>query len=153
MKMLYRVPMVLLAAMLVFSVAVLASEETSEMQVENICMEPVEGGNQPPVLEDIPDYTINELQPFEFYAHATDNDGPQEDIRFHMNQQIPGTTINYLTGRFSWTPTEAQGPGLYHFVVTVTDSHNGQDSGQFDIRVREVLSSTITIADSAEQEA
>ena len=32
-----------------------------------------------------------------------------------------GATIDPATGEFSWTPSEAQGPGVYTFTVSVTD--------------------------------
>src|SRR5436309_3096985 len=33
-----------------------------------------------------------------------------------------GAGINAATGVFSWTPTEAQGPGSYTFIVRITDN-------------------------------
>jgi len=51
-----------------------------------------------------------------------------------------GASINPTTGQFTWTPTEAQGPGVYTVTVTVTDngSPNLSDGETFTITVNEV---------------
>ncbi|HEY7368118.1 MAG TPA: CFI-box-CTERM domain-containing protein [Nitrosopumilaceae archaeon] len=44
-----------------------------------------------------------------------------KDLTFKLDKSPPiGATINNKTGVFSWTPTEAQGPGTYLFDIVVS---------------------------------
>jgi len=80
------------------------------------------GGNQCPVLASIGNKTVNELSILAFTASATDADVGQT-LTFSLDSGAPaGATINSSTGVFSWTPTEAQGPGVYTITVRVTDN-------------------------------
>jgi len=79
-------------------------------------------GNQCPVLTPIGNKTVNELSILAFTASATDADAGQT-LTFSLDSGAPaGSTINGSTGVFSWTPTEAQGPGVYTITVRVTDN-------------------------------
>ena len=82
--------------------------------------------NQAPVLNPIGNQTIDEGQPLTFFANATDPDSPTTftfSLANGASGQVPtGATIAAGTGQFTWTPTEAQGPGNYTFDVVVTDS-------------------------------
>ena len=53
---------------------------------------------------------------------------------------LAGATIDPVSGVFSWTPTEAQGPGTYEIGVQVVDDGSPPegDSRTFTIRVAEV---------------
>ena len=75
--------------------------------------------NDAPVLAPIADDTIPEMVPFGFTASASDIDG--DDLTFSLDGEPSGASIDPLTGEFSWTPGEAQGPGVYTFDVVVTD--------------------------------
>jgi len=78
--------------------------------------------NQPPVLSAIGNKTVNESTLLSFTATATDPDAGQTRT-FSLGSGAPaGATINSSTGAFSWTPTEAQGPGSYPITVRVTDN-------------------------------
>ena len=67
--------------------------------------------NQPPVLGAIGNRTVAELATLAFTATATDPNAGQT-LTFSLEAGAPaGATINGTTGAFSWTPTEAQGPG------------------------------------------
>ncbi len=84
--------------------------------------------NTAPVLSGVPaSATIPELAAYTFTASATDADLPAQTLTFSLmdfdaNNQVPaGATIGGSTGVFSWTPTEAQGPGTYKFKVSVSD--------------------------------
>lgn len=97
--------------------------------------------NQPPHLEPIPDASINEGVLYTFTAVASDADRPANTLTFSLAPGAPaGATIDPVTGQFTWTPTEAQGPGGYNLTVRVTD--NGvpplEDSIRFTLAVREV---------------
>src|SRR5262249_50103985 len=65
--------------------------------------------------------TIPELSPHTFTANATDSDVPAQSLTFSLVGAPAGATIDGSTGAFSWTPTEAQGPGSYPFTVRVGD--------------------------------
>jgi len=82
--------------------------------------------NQAPVLTAIGNQTIDEGQPLTFAATANDPDVGQT-LTFSLENgttgAVPaGASINATTGVFTWTPTEAQGPGTFTFDVVVTDN-------------------------------
>jgi hypothetical protein len=82
--------------------------------------------NEPPVLNPIGNKGINELVELTFTATATDDGLPSGTLVFSLADGtgglVPtGASINPTTGVFTWTPTEAQGPGAYTFDVCVSD--------------------------------
>jgi hypothetical protein len=93
--------------------------------------------NMAPVLSSITTpVTIPELSVFSFDADATDaNSG--DTLTFSLSGNPSGSSINASTGVFSWTPSEAQGPGDYTFTVMVSDG-SLSDSQSVTIHVTEV---------------
>jgi len=85
---------------------------------------------------------IDELAVFEFTATATDADPrPPDTLTFSLDTGTPlGATITTVgnTGVFTWTPSEAQGPGDYQFDVVVTDSTANEDRQTINVTVNEV---------------
>ena len=80
------------------------------------------GSNQCPVLSPIGDKTVTELTELTFTAAATDADVGQT-LTFSLGDGAPpGASIDANTGFFTWTPTDAQGPGTYAILVQVKDS-------------------------------
>ncbi|MDO9537030.1 MAG: Ig-like domain-containing protein [Thermoplasmata archaeon] len=78
--------------------------------------------NLAPVLTAIGNQTVNELALLAFTATATDNDLPANTLTFSLSGTVPtGATIDPNTGVFTWTPTEAQGPGFYNITIRVSD--------------------------------
>jgi putative Ig domain-containing protein len=78
--------------------------------------------NAPPVLSNVPSTaTIPELAPYTFTATATDPDIPTQTVVFSLVGAPTGASMDGTTGVFSWTPTEAQGPGSYSFSVRASD--------------------------------
>ncbi|MFJ5767283.1 S-layer homology domain-containing protein, partial [Lysinibacillus sp. NPDC093210] len=75
--------------------------------------------NSPPVLQAIGNKTVNEESQLTFKASATDADG--DTLTYSLVGAPKGASINATTGVFTWTPTEAQGPGSYTFIVRVSD--------------------------------
>src|SRR5262249_33883872 len=57
-----------------------------------------------------------------FRAPATASDLPANPLTFSLVGAPAGAGIDPTTGVFSWTPTEAQGPGSYTFAVRVIDN-------------------------------
>ena len=58
-----------------------------------------------------------ELEPITFTAGITS----PIDVRFRLVDGPAGSRIDPITGVFSWTPTEAQGPGTYPLLIRITD--------------------------------
>jgi len=75
--------------------------------------------NDAPVLAPIPSQSVNEGQTLVVTNEMTDVDGPSP--RFSLLDAPPGATINAITGVFTWTPAEADGPGTNLVQVVVTD--------------------------------
>jgi PKD repeat protein len=97
--------------------------------------------NTAPVLGAIGNKTVNELALLSFTATATDADVPAQTLTFSLDAGAPaGAAINASTGAFTWTPTEAQGPGVYSITVRVTDNGTGNlsDFETIQVTVNEV---------------
>jgi hypothetical protein len=97
--------------------------------------------NQPPVLAPIADQMVNEGTTLIITNVATDPDIPANILTFSLSTNAPpGATIDPISGIFSWTPTEAQGPGTNLITVTVVDNGNPGlgDSKSFTVTVLEV---------------
>ncbi|MEA4926983.1 MAG: putative Ig domain-containing protein [Syntrophomonadaceae bacterium] len=95
--------------------------------------------NNAPVLAAIGNQTANEGSALTFTALGTDVDIPADTRTYSLEGTVPdGATINDSTGEFSWSPTEAQGPGSYTFTVRVTDSGGLFDSEEITVTVSEV---------------
>ena len=78
--------------------------------------------NRAPVLSNIGDKSVNEGDTMMFTASVIDPDGPGQSQTFNLEPGAPaGATIDASTGAFSWTPSEAQGPGNFLVTVKVTD--------------------------------
>lgn len=80
--------------------------------------------NAPPVITNGQDQTIDEEKKFTYTFSATDSDQPLQSLTYSLDSGPQGATIN-SEGSFEWTPTEAQGPGVYPVTVRVTDSGPG----------------------------
>ena len=79
--------------------------------------------NTAPALNAIGNKNVNEGVQLTFTASATDSDLPAQTLTFSLDTGAPtGASINSATGAFTWTPTEAQGPGSYPITVRVTDN-------------------------------
>ncbi len=76
--------------------------------------------NDAPSLAPIAAATIPELAEYSFTATATDPDLPAQELTFSLVGAPTGAAIT-IDGVFTWTPTEAQGPGVYTFTVKVCD--------------------------------
>ena len=97
----------------------------------------VNEANDAPVLAAIGNQTVTEGTVLSFTASATDPDLPANTLTFSLSGAPAGATINASTGIFTWTPTEAQGPGSYVFDVVVSDG-SLTDSETITVTVIEV---------------
>ncbi|MCQ5374204.1 MAG: putative Ig domain-containing protein, partial [Candidatus Methanomethylicia archaeon] len=94
--------------------------------------------NRPPVLT-IPSLpsSIDEMVEWTFDADAFDPDVPPQTLTFSLVGAPEGASIDPSTGVFTWTPSEAQGPGTYTFNVTVSDG-SLTDEKEITVTVNEV---------------
>ncbi len=81
----------------------------------------VTAANHPPTLAAIAAQTVDELQALSFVAAGSDPDAGNT-LTYSLVGGPAGSAIDPATGAFSWTPTEAQGPGVFNFTVRVTDN-------------------------------
>lgn len=104
------------------------------------------GENRPPVLTPPGNRTVDELVLTAFDILATDPD-PGQTLTWSLAPANLGATIS-PAGRFAWTPTEAQGPGVYEFTVTVRDNGTPprESSAAFTVTVREVNQPPVFVA-------
>ncbi len=91
--------------------------------------------NSPPMLDAIGNKTVHELSLLSFTAKATDADG--DALFFSLDAGAPAGAAITADGDFTWTPSEAQGPGVYDITIIVSDGE-ATDSGTFTVTVNEI---------------
>ena len=85
--------------------------------------------------------TVDETDPVELTVTVADTDLPEQTMTFALGPGAPaGATIDSVSGEFTWTPDEADGPGVFPVEVIVTDDVGLAVATQFTIHVREVNS-------------
>ena len=107
--------------------------------------------NQAPELMPIGSKSVDEGVLLSFTAVATDPDLPANGLTFSLDAGAPtGASIDPATGLFTWTPSEAQGPGVYPVTIRVTD--NGapplDDYETIQVTAAEVNLPPVAVADS-----
>ena len=102
-------------------------------------------GNSAPVLAAIGNQTIAEGTELSFTATATDTDLPADTLTFSLAGAIPTGASITAGGLFTWTPTEAQGPGTYTFDVVVSDG-TVTDSETITVTVTEANNAPVLAA-------
>jgi VCBS repeat-containing protein len=75
--------------------------------------------NDAPVLGAIGSKGISELVNLGFTVSASDIDG--DTLGYSLSGEPAGASIGPASGAFSWTPTEAQGPGSFTFDICAND--------------------------------
>jgi hypothetical protein len=95
--------------------------------------------NRAPVLAAIGNKAVSEGSLLSFTASATDPDAGQTRT-FSLDAGAPAGAAITSGGAFSWTPTEAQGPGSYSITVRVTDNGSPamSDTETITVTVNEV---------------
>jgi hypothetical protein len=95
-----------------------------------------------PVLAPIADQTIVEGNTL-IITNSVTGPGAEDPLTFSLATTAPaGATINPTNGLFSWTPTEAQGPGTNLITVTLMDASipGWSESQSFTVTVLETNS-------------
>lgn len=78
--------------------------------------------NQPPVFPDTRDRYVSAGALVQF-ATAADTDLPAQTLVFEVLGALPeGAALDPATGVFSWTPSDAQAPGLFTVQIRATDN-------------------------------
>jgi hypothetical protein len=78
--------------------------------------------NSAPLLNPIGNKIGNEGTLITFTAIADDTDEPSQALTYSLDAGAPATASINAAGVFTWTPTEANGPGSYPVTVRVTDN-------------------------------
>ena len=106
--------------------------------------------NLPPAIEPIEDVTIPEELRFSYQVVGSDPDLPAQVLTYSLLNAPEGATIGSLTGKFQWTPTEAQGPGVYTVIVRVCDNYTQPLCAleSFVITVEEVPVAPVAVDDA-----
>jgi large repetitive protein len=92
-----------------------------------------------PVMEPIPDQTVDELSQMTVNVHADDPDLPNDVLRFSLSGGPVGASIS-PGGRITWTPAESDGPGVFTITARVEDASGAADQKSFRVTVVEVNS-------------
>jgi C1A family cysteine protease len=77
--------------------------------------------NTPPVLQSIPDFSVDEGQSLTFTLSATDSDG--DPLEFAADDLPEGAVLDSASGAFSWTPSYTQS-GVYSVRFRVSDGYS-----------------------------
>ncbi|WP_342558914.1 putative Ig domain-containing protein [Metasolibacillus sp. FSL K6-0083] len=101
--------------------------------------------NTAPVLVAIGNKTVDEESMLTFTASAMDVDLPENSLTYSLVGAPTGASINAMTGVFTWTPTEAQGPASYTFTVRVSDGAL-TDEESITVTVNEVNTAPVLAA-------
>jgi hypothetical protein len=98
--------------------------------------------NQGPALAPLADRTVTEHVLLTVDAVATDLDLPGNQLVFSLLTSPAGANLGPLSGRFTWTPPESAGPGVYPVAIRVTDSGvpSLSSTQQFQVMVSEANS-------------
>ena len=108
----------------VFSFDVVVTDNTLLEDRETITVT-VNEANNAPVLDPVGAQFGDEGTLIGFTATATDGDVPANTLAFALEDgagSVPAGATITAGGVFTFTPSEAQGPGVYSFDVVVTDN-------------------------------
>ena len=90
--------------------------------------------NTAPVFKPLADVTITEVEELVLDLSATDPDG--DSLTYSLGTAAPPTmTLDAVTGELRWSPTEADGPGVFDIPLTVTDAGSPSLSTNATLRV------------------
>ncbi|QCK13871.1 putative Ig domain-containing protein [Mangrovivirga cuniculi] len=104
---------------------ILATDEHGGVGQHSISIT-VEEVNSDPVIDPVSNSELAELTTLNINLTSTDSDLPQQGLTYsYTGISSPNASIDASTGQFTWTPSEAEGPGQYELFFTVTDEYGG----------------------------
>ncbi|HBF35862.1 MAG TPA: hypothetical protein DDW50_00900, partial [Firmicutes bacterium] len=96
-----------------------------------------------PVLNSLPDYTVDEGKLLSFILSASD---PNGDLLVYSCTNLPtGASLDPLSGKFSWTPSYTQ-DGTYHLQFTASNARQLTDSKTASIVVNRAVQPPVMTA-------
>lgn len=78
--------------------------------------------NRPPILLMPADQIMDEMTTLVLTNQCSDADWPPQAIRYQLIAGPEGAQVDSVTGIFTWTPAEAQGPSTHTVTVRALDS-------------------------------
>lgn len=105
--------------------------------------------NDPPVIHKFGDISASEgvQLVLNFTAEDEDREPEPDELTFSLQGDVPEGASITSGGRFTWTPTEEQGPGEYTFSVCVSDGQ-ASDCAEITITVNEVNNAPVATPQS-----
>jgi hypothetical protein len=83
----------------------------------------VNEANSAPTWATLPTKTVDEGSELSLVVAASDSDTPANSLMYSLAADAPsGATISPTTGRFSWMPSETQGPSTNAIKIIATDN-------------------------------
>ena len=122
-----------------FGIDVQVTDQTglTDVQTFRITVADIEGGTAP-VFVQVQDQSIDELEPISIQLVANDSDSAQSELRYEALRSPVGSTLDPVTGLFTWTPNSAAGTRTFGIDVQVTDQTGLSDVQTFRITVADV---------------
>jgi len=100
----------------------------------------------PPEFAAVDDQTIDEESTLTLDLVATDANLPADTLTFELVTGPSGASVDALSGQFTFTPDETQGPGVFDVTVRVTDIKGLEDEVSFQVTVNEANRSPVFAA-------
>lgn len=121
-----------------FPIDVRVTDETGLSDTTTFRINVNDVGSQPPSLVPVSDQSVDEGQQLTVQLSATDPDSPQNQLRYSTTRAPIGSSIDPVTGLFSWTPNKFAGGLRFGIDVEVTDETGLTDSLTFRVDVNDV---------------
>ncbi|MBX7071645.1 MAG: putative Ig domain-containing protein [Pirellulales bacterium] len=90
-----------------------------------------------PIIEPLANQSVVEEETLEVQVVASSAAVPTSALSYALVNAPQGASIDAKTGKLTWTPSEAQGPGRYNIEAAVTDSNGLSSHVAFDVDVAE----------------